>query len=71
MIDLKEFATASLALNKKAFVVHVAYLGSKMSVYSACKAQIALLLAKNVSVLKEYIDFSNIFSKKSVAVLLN
>lgn len=42
-----------------------------MLIYLACEAQIGLLLAKNVSVFKEYSDFIDIFSKKSVAVLLN
>ena len=60
-----------LVLDKEAFVVHMAYLGSKMSIHPACEAQIALLLAKKVSVPKEYADFLDVFSKKSMAVLLN
>lgn len=51
------------ALNKKAFVMNVAYLGAKILIYLAKKAKIALLLAKKVSVLIEYANFSMIFLK--------
>ena len=63
MLDKKNFMAAALALGKKAFVVYVAYLEAKISIYSAWKAQMALLLAKKVSVPKEHPDFLNIFSK--------
>ena len=46
----------------------MAYLEAKISIHAAQKAQIALLLAKKISVPKEYADFSDVFSKKSVAV---
>ena len=49
--------------------MHVAYLGAIMSIYPTCKAQMALLLAEEVSGPKEYADFFNVFSKKSVIVL--
>lgn len=52
-------------------MVYIAYLEFKMSIYPACKAEIILLLAKKVSIHKKYIDFLNIFSKKSAAILLN
>ena len=35
----------------------------------AQEAQIALLLAKEVIVLKKYLDFANVFSKESTKVL--
>ena len=38
MIDCREFAAAALALDKKAFVVHVAYLEAKMSIHLAREA---------------------------------
>ena len=69
MIDRREFAAAALAPDKEAFVVHVAYLGAKMSIYPARKAQMASLLAEEVSVPKEYADFSDVFSQESAAVL--
>ena len=41
-----------------------------MSIYPASKASIALLLAKKVSVSKEYTDFLEVFSKESAVMLL-
>lgn len=49
----------------------MAYLRAKISIYPAQKAEMSLLLAKEVSVLKEYIDFSSVFFKKSATVLPN
>ena len=40
-----------------------------MTIHLAQKAQIALLLAKEVIIPKEYLDFADIFSKKFVQVL--
>ena len=64
MIYRKKFAAVALALNKEVFMMHVAYLGAETSIHPAWKAQMALLLAKKVSVPKEYTDFSNVFYKK-------
>ena len=69
IIDCKKFAVAALALDKKAFVVYIAYFGAKILIYLAREAQIALLLAEEVSVLKEYTDFLDVFFKELVAVL--
>ena len=55
--------------NVKAFVVHVSFLGSRMTIHPAREAQLALLLAKEVNVLTEYWDFVDVFSKKSANVL--
>ena len=68
-IDKKEFAKAALAENVEAFVVHAASFISKMTIHLAWEAQIALLLAKKVTVLAEYIDFVDIFSKALAKVL--
>lgn len=50
----------------------MAYLKTRILIYLAQKAQIALqialLLAKKVSISKEYTDFSDIFFKKSSEV---
>ena len=70
MINRKELAAAALAPDKEAFVIYVAYLGAKISIDPAREAQMALLLAEEISVLKEYADFSDVFSKKLVVVLL-
>ena len=50
--------------------MYVTYLMAKMAIHPAQKAQMASLLAEEVNVLKKYIDFSDVFSKKSAAVLL-
>ena len=58
--------------NIEAFIVHVGFLslGSKMTIHPAQKAQIALLLAKEVTVSTKYSDFADVFSKESAEVLL-
>ena len=40
-----------------------------MTIHSAWEAQIALLLAKKVTVPAEYSDFADVFSKKSAEIL--
>ena len=40
-----------------------------MTIYVAQKAQIALLLVEEATILKKYSDFADIFSKKSAEVL--
>lgn len=71
IIDQTKFATAVLALEKEASIIYKAYIKSKMIIYPVCKAQIALFSTKKVSVPKKYINFSNVFSKKSAAILTN
>ena len=57
--------------NDEAFVVHVSSLSlkSKMSIYPARKAQIALLIAKKVIILAGYSNFTDVFLKKSAEIL--
>ena len=55
--------------NIKAFVMHVSFLGSRMTINPARKAQSALLLAKEVTVPAKYLDFANVFFKESANVL--
>ena len=57
--------------NVEAFVVHMSSLslGSKITIHLVRKAQIALLLIKKIIVQAEYLDFANVFSKKSAKVL--
>ena len=69
MINWKNIVAAILALDKEAFVMHIVYIRAKTSIYPTREASIALLLAKKVSVPKEYANFSDISSKKLVAVL--
>lgn len=69
IIDQKQSVAAVLALNKELFVVHLAYFGAKILICLALEAQIALFLTKNINSLRKYIDFSHIFSRKSMAIL--
>ena len=69
IINQKEFAKAALDDNFQAFVLHVSSLISRMTIHPAREAQLALLLAKKVTVPTEYSDFADIFSKKSANVL--
>ena len=41
-----------------------------MTIYLACKAQIALLIAEKITILAKYADFANVFLKKLAKVLL-
>ena len=68
IIDQKKFAKAVLDENVEAFIVYVSSLGSKISIYLARKAQLALLQTKKVTVPTEYLDFTDIFSEKSANV---
>ena len=69
LIEKKEFAKAALDENVKAFVVHVASFTSKMSIHPARKAQIALLIAKEVTMPAENSNFADVFAKESAEVL--
>ena len=64
LINKKKFAEKVLNENVKAFIVHVASLSLKMTIYPARKAWITLLLVEKVTVLEEYLDFADVFSKK-------
>ena len=70
LIDQKEFAKITLDENIKAFMVHVSSLGSKITIHLARKAQMALLLVKEVIIPAEYLDFADIFSEELANVLL-
>lgn len=63
IIDWRKFVATSSTLDKKAFIVSVAYSKGKILIYPAWKVQITLLLRKKFDVLKEYIDFVDIFFK--------
>ena len=51
-------------------MVYVSSLGLRITIHLAKKIQMALLLAKKVTVLAKYSDFADVFSKKSANVLL-
>ena len=70
IIDQMEFAKAALNENVEAFVMHVSSLGLRISIHPAKKAQLALLLTEKVIVPTKYLDFTDVFSKKSANVLL-
>ena len=50
LINKKKFAQMALDEKVTAFVIHVASLKLKMRIYSAHKAQIALLITEKVNV---------------------
>ena len=54
--------------NIKAFVVHISSLEPKITIHLARKAQIALLLAKEVTLFTKYLDFTDVFLEESVNV---
>lgn len=68
-INKKKLAKAALDKNVKAFIMHVALLISKMIIHPARKAQIVLFLAKEVTIPAKYLDFADVFSKKSAEVM--
>lgn len=69
IINKKKYAKAALNKNIKTFVVYMAYKSAKMSIYSAQKAQIALLVAEKVIIAAEYLDFIDVFLKKTAVEL--
>ena len=50
-------------------MVHISSLKSRMTIHPAKEAQLALLLAKKVTVPTEYLDFADIFSEMSANIL--
>ena len=70
IIYWKEFAKVTLDENVEDFVMHVSSLRSRMTIHPAREAQLALLLAKQVTVPTKYSDFADVFLEKSANVLL-
>lgn len=54
----------ALNSNKKGFIIYVAYLKTKISIYLVYKTQITLFIIKKVAILDTYLNFSDIFLKK-------
>lgn len=71
MINQKKFAAIVLASQIRVFLIHIAYLKPKISIYLVLKAQIALLLAKQISSFGEYANFLDVFYKKSAIIFFN
>lgn len=46
-------------------MIHIAHLSAKMLIYLANQSQIALIIVVKIVIPAKYLDFSNIFSKKS------
>ena len=69
LIEKKEFAKTALNENVKAFVIYMAFFILKMSIHPAQEAQTDFFIAKKVNVPAEYLDFANVFSKKSAEML--
>lgn len=58
-----------MGLGKEVFIIHIVYLTAKILIYLAFAIQIALLIAKNIIILAKYLDFLDIFLKKSAMEL--
>ena len=69
-INWKKFGKAVLDENIEAFMVHVSSLRSRIIIYPAREAQIALLLAEKVTVLAKHLDFADVFLEKPANILL-
>lgn len=68
-INRKKFVRAALDLDKEAFVVHMAYLEAKIWIHLAQEAQVGLLLTEKITVPDDYLNYTDIFSKKLAAKL--
>ena len=64
LIDQQKFTKTALNGNIEAFVMHISFLGSRLTIHPAREAQIALLLAKKVIISDEYSDFAVVFLEK-------
>lgn len=62
----KKFATTALDPSKKEFFVYILYLRAMISIHLICKAQIVLLIDKNVTISAKDLNFVNIFSKNQL-----
>lgn len=66
IINNKEFIKAVLDQDMKGFVIYDLSLNlRKMSIHPTYKAQIVLLIAEKASIFAKYLNFRNVFSKKS------
>ena len=63
----KEFAKATLDKNSKTLVIYMASVNPK--IYPDRKAQIVSLFTKEIKILEEYSDFTDVFSEKKALVL--
>lgn len=67
----KKLCNSNFGSKQKAFVIHVIFLGleAKILILPACETQIVLLWVEKVTIPAEYLDYSEVFSKKSAAEL--
>lgn len=61
-----------IALNptEEVFIVHMSSLDVNMFIHPSQKAKIASSMAGKIIILKEYLDYTNVFSKKPAEKLL-
>ena len=61
-----------MALNKniKTFVIDVSFLKLRITIHPVKQAYLTLLVVEKVTILAEYLDFADVFSKKLANVLL-
>ena len=70
MLLIKKVEIPALDENIEVFVMHMTFLSlNSIPMHIAQKAQIALLVAKQVKILTKYSDFADVFSKKKALIL--
>lgn len=69
IINQKKFVVIALDLGKKVFIKYVVYLSSIIMIFLAQDSQIALLITKKVVIFAKYLDYINVFLKKSAIEL--
>ena len=70
LIDQKKFAKTVLDKSIEAFLMHISSLKLRITIHPAKKAQIALLLAQQITVRAKYSDFADIFLEELANILL-
>ena len=68
LINKKEFAITALDQNSETFVIYLT--SFNLEIYLNKKAQIVSLLTKEIKILEEYSDLSNVFLEEKALVLL-
>lgn len=63
MISFKKIVAIAIKPDKKAFVIYVAYLAIIISIYPVYKAEMALIIAKKITIPAKYFDFKDVFLK--------
>lgn len=69
LINKNKIIYTKLNKNIKTFIIRISSLAVKITIYLVKKVLISLLLVKEITILIEYPDFVNVFSKKLTKML--